>query len=124
MRTPSSTVTSPTAPPPADGIGSMSKRDPSVENVVNLNFNNNIFDNGLNVVNMSATTSIYSQYSENSRICVHLYVPELTHASDTTHTSTSDGTQTKPMTEISIKTFQDKDREFPITNWTRQNLRF
>jgi hypothetical protein len=91
----------------------MSERDPSVKNAVNPNFNDNISDNGLNVVNMSATTSIYSQYSENSRNRVHLYAPELTRAFDTTHTSTKDRTRTKPMTEIFIKTVQDKDTEFP-----------
>jgi hypothetical protein len=94
----------------------MSERDPKTKNVVNLNFNDDISDNGLTVVNMSATTSIYSQCSENSRNCVHLYAPEVTHAFDTTHTSTTDGTQTKPMTEIFIKNFQDEDAEFPTTN--------
>ncbi len=83
----------------------MSERDPNAENAVNPNFNNNIYDNGLTVVNMSATTSIYSQCFENSRNCVHLYAPELTRAFDTTHTSTTDGTGTKPMTEIFITNF-------------------
>jgi hypothetical protein len=103
-------------PAPAEGIGPMSERDPKTKNVVNLNFNDDISDNGLTVVNMSATTSIYSQCSENSRNCVHLYPPELTNAFDTTHTSTRDGTQTKPMTEIFIKNFQDEDAEFPTKN--------
>jgi hypothetical protein len=79
-------------PAPADGIGPMSERDPNAENAVNPNFNDDISNNGLTVVNMSATTSIYSQCSENSRNCVHLYAPELTRAFDTTHTSTTDGT--------------------------------
>jgi hypothetical protein len=103
-------------PAPADGIGPMSERDPNPENAVNPNFNDNISDNGLTVVNMSATTSIYSQCSENSRNCVHLYAPELTSAFDTTHTSTTNGTRTKPMTEIFITNFQDKNAEFPTTN--------
>ncbi len=94
----------------------MSERDPSVKNVINPNFNFNIYKNGLTVVNMSATTSMNSQYSENSRTHVHLYAPELTRAFDTTHTSTTDGIQTKPMMGIFIKTFQDKDMEFPTTN--------
>ena len=57
----------------------MSERDPSAKNAVNPNFNNMVSDNGLTIVNMSATTSIYSQYSEKCRNCVHLYTPELTH---------------------------------------------
>jgi hypothetical protein len=94
----------------------MSKRDPSVENAVNLNFNDSISDNVLNVVNMSATTPTYSQYSENIRNFMHLYAPELTRAFDTTPTSTSDGTRTKPMSDIFIKTIKDEDTEFPISN--------
>jgi hypothetical protein len=93
----------------------MSEHDPSAKNAVNLNFNDDITKNGLAVVNMSATTST-SQCSENSRNRVHLYAPELKRAFATTHTSTTDGTRTKPMTEIFIKTFQDKDMEFPTTN--------
>jgi hypothetical protein len=100
----------------ADGIGPMSKRDPSAENAVNLNCNDDISNNGLTVVNMSATTSINSQCTENSRNRVHLYAPEVTRSSDTTHTSTTDGTRTKPMTEIFIKNFQDNNAEFPTTN--------
>ena len=103
-------------PVPADEIGPMSERDPTAENAVNPNFNDDISNNGLDVVNMSATTSIYSQCSENSRNCVHLYAPELTRAIDTTHTSTTDGTRTKPMTEIFITNFQDENAEFPTTN--------
>jgi hypothetical protein len=103
-------------PAPADGIGPMSERDPNAENAVDLNFNDNISDNGLTVVNMSATTSTYSLCSENSRNCVHLYAPQLTRAFDTTHTSTTNGTRTKPMTEIFINNFQDKDAEFPTTS--------
>jgi hypothetical protein len=64
----------------------MSKRDPSAENAVNLNCNDDISNNGLTVVNMSATTSINSQCTENSRNRVHLYAPEVTRSSDTTHT--------------------------------------
>jgi hypothetical protein len=94
----------------------MSERDPSTKIAVNINFNDNNSDNGLTVVNMSATTSIYSQCSENRRNPVHLYAPELTHAFDTTHTSTTDRTRTKPMTEISIKNFHDEDTEFRTTN--------
>ena len=90
----------------------MSERDPDAENAVNPNFNDDISDNAPTVVNMSATTSIYSQCSENSRNCVHLYAPELTRAIDTTHTSTTDGTRTKPMTEIFITNFQDQNAEF------------
>jgi hypothetical protein len=56
----------PNCPAPADGIGPMSEHDPSVKKAVNPNFNDNISENGFTVVNMSATTSIYSQYSENS----------------------------------------------------------
>ena len=100
----------------ADGIGPMSKRDPSAENAVNLNCNDDISNNGLTVGNMSATTSINSQCTENSRNRVHLYAPEVTRSSDTTHTSTTDGTRTKPMTEIFIKNFQDNNAEFPTTN--------
>jgi hypothetical protein len=106
----------PNCPAPADGIGPMSERDHNAENAVNPNFNDNISDNGLTVANISATNSIYSQCSENSRNCVHLYVPELTRAFDTTHTSTTDGTRTKPITEIFVKNFQDKDAEFPTRN--------
>jgi hypothetical protein len=47
---------------------------------------------------------------------MHLYVPEVTRALDTTHTSTTDRTRTKPMTEIFIKNFHDEDAEFPTTN--------
>jgi hypothetical protein len=99
----------PNCPAPVDGIGPMSERDPNAENAVNPNFNNDISDNGLTVVNMSATTSIYSQCSEKSRNCVHLYAPELTRAFDTTNTSTTDGTRTKPMTEIFIKKSRDEN---------------
>jgi hypothetical protein len=59
----------------------MSERDPNAENAVDLNDDNS--DNGLTVVNMSVTTSIYSQCSENSRKCVHLYAPELACALQT-----------------------------------------
>jgi hypothetical protein len=104
------------SPAPTDEIGPMSERDPTAENAVNPNFNDDISDNGLDVVNMSATTSIYSQYSQNSRNRVHLYSPVLTRAFDTTHTSTADGTRTKPMTEIFIKNIQDEESEFPTTN--------
>ncbi len=75
----------PNCPAPADGIGPMSERDPNAKNTFDLNFNDDISDIGLTVVNMSVTTSIYSQCSENSRNCVHLYVPELTRAFDPTH---------------------------------------
>jgi hypothetical protein len=57
----------PNCPAPGDGIGPTSERDPSAENAVHLNFNDNISDNGLTIVDMSATTSIYSQCSENSK---------------------------------------------------------
>jgi hypothetical protein len=40
----------PKCPAPADGIDLMSERDPSVENAVNPNFNDNISDNGLTVI--------------------------------------------------------------------------
>ena len=106
----------PNCPAPADGIGPMSEHDPNAKNAVDFNFNDDISNNGLTAVNMSATTSIYSQCSKNSRNCVHLYAPELTRSFDTTQTSTTDGTRTKPTTEIFIKNFQDKDAEFPITN--------
>jgi hypothetical protein len=95
----------------------MSERDPSAKNAVNVTLNNDISENGLTVVNMSSTTSIYSHCSENSRNCVHLYAPELTRAFDMSHASTTDGTRTrKPMTEIFITNFQDEDTEFPTTN--------
>jgi hypothetical protein len=97
-------------------MGPTSEHDPSAKNAVHLNFNDDISDNGLTVVNKSATTSIYSHSSENSRNCVHLYAPELTRAFDTTHTSITDGTRTKPMTETFIKNFHDKDAELPTTN--------
>jgi hypothetical protein len=42
----------------------MSERDPNAENAVNPNFNDDISDSGLTVVNISATTLIYSQCSE------------------------------------------------------------
>jgi hypothetical protein len=113
-------------PAPADRIGPMSERDPSAKNAVNPNFNDDIYNNGLTIVNMSATTCIYSQCSENSGNRVHLYAPELTCAF---HTSSKDGTRTKPMMEIFIKNFQDEDTEFPTTNshppWTtRLKLQF
>ncbi len=96
----------PTCPIPADGIGLMSECDPSVENAIEPNFNDNISNNGLNLVTITATTSIYSLYSENSRNHVYLYAAILT----------ADGTRTKPMTGIFIKTFQDGDTEFPSAN--------
>ncbi|KAI2500871.1 hypothetical protein MHU86_13591 [Fragilaria crotonensis] len=40
-------------PVPHDGIGPMSARDPAFENAVNLNFNDDISDNGLDIGNMS-----------------------------------------------------------------------
>ena len=84
-------------PVPTSEIGPMSERDPPARNAVNSNFNNDICDNGLDIINMSATTSIYSQQSENSRNYVHLYdAPEHTRALDTTHFSTTDGIQAKP----------------------------
>jgi hypothetical protein len=89
---------------------------PPAQNAVNSNFNNNISDNGLDIINMSTTASIYSQQSENSRNSVNLYAPELARVFDTTHTSTTDVIRTKPITEISIKTIQDKDAELPTTN--------
>ena len=46
--------------PAADRIGPMSERNPNAENAVDLNVNDDISDNGITVVNMSATTSIYS----------------------------------------------------------------
>ncbi len=100
----------PNCPAQANGIGPMSKRDPSAKHAVTPTFNDNISANGLTIVNMSATTSIYSHNSENSRNCVYLYAPELTHAFDTTNTSTTDGTRTKPMTDIFIKTFKTNAR--------------
>ena len=54
-------------PAPADRIGPMSERDPGVENAVYPSFNDNILiDTDLNIFNMSATSSIYSQYSKYS----------------------------------------------------------
>ncbi len=47
---------------------------------------------------------------------MYLYAPDLTRAFDTTNTSTTDGTRTKPMTRIFIKNFQDEDTEFPTAN--------
>jgi hypothetical protein len=73
----------PNCPAPADGIGPMSEPDPNAKNAIDPNFNNDISDNGLTVVYMSATTSIYSQCSEKSRNRVHLYAPELARAFDT-----------------------------------------
>ncbi len=61
----------------------MSEPDPNAKNAIDPNFNNDISDNGLTVVYMSATTSIYSQCSEKSRNRVHLYAPELARAFDT-----------------------------------------
>ena len=103
----------PKYPAPADRIGPMSERDPSAKNAVHPNFNDDISDNGLTVVNLSANKSIYFQYSELSRNRAHKYAPELTRAFATSHTSTTDGSRTKPMTEIFIKTFQEEDPEFP-----------
>ncbi|KAI2493052.1 hypothetical protein MHU86_21495 [Fragilaria crotonensis] len=40
-------------PVPHDRIGPMSERDPAFENAVNLNFNDDISDNGLDIGNMS-----------------------------------------------------------------------
>jgi hypothetical protein len=64
-----------------DGIGPMSERDPGIENAVNPNFNDDICENVLAVVNMSANTSIYSPPALSSRRSVHLYMPELTRTS-------------------------------------------
>jgi hypothetical protein len=75
----------------------MSKHDPTAKNAVNPNFNDNISNNGLGVVKMSTITSI---------ICLF----------DTTHTSTSDRIQTKPMTETFNKKIQDKETGFPTTD--------
>ena len=61
-------------PTPADGIGPMSKRDPRAKNAVIPKYNNNISDKALDLDSMWATTfsTIYSQYSGNSRNCMHL----------------------------------------------------
>ncbi|KAI2489630.1 hypothetical protein MHU86_24961 [Fragilaria crotonensis] len=54
MRTPPSThADAINGPVPHDGIGPMSERDPGNENAVNPNFNDDIFDNGLDIGNMS-----------------------------------------------------------------------
>jgi hypothetical protein len=102
-------------PGPNDDIGPMSERDPGTENAVNPNFNDDICENVLAVVNMSANTSIYSPPALSSRRSVHLYMPELTRTSCTTHTAFTDGIRTKPMTEILIKTPQDEKSKFPTS---------
>ncbi len=66
------------SPVPDDEIGPMSDLDPNVQNAVNLTFNDNIFDNGFDKVNMSANASIYSQPIQSSRCSVPLYPSELT----------------------------------------------
>ena len=76
-------------PGPNDDIGPMSERDPGIENAVNPNFNDDICDNVLAVVNMSANTSIYSPPALSSRRSVHLYMPELTRTSCTTQETRS-----------------------------------
>ncbi len=93
----------------------MPEHDPSAKNAVNPNFNKGISANGLTVVNMSATTSINSQYSEKSRNCVYLCAWTHTCTWNYSHfnyrrnpNKTNDGNF--------IKTFQDKDKEFPTTN--------
>ena len=55
------------SPVPDDEIGPMSDRDPNVQNAVNLNFSDDIFDNSFDIVNMSANASIYSQPTQSSR---------------------------------------------------------
>ena len=51
-----------------------------------------------------------------THLLMHLYAPELTCAFGTTHTANLRQKQTNPMTALFIKTFQDKDTEFPTTN--------
>jgi hypothetical protein len=100
-------------PVPTSEIGPMSERDPPAKNAVSTNFNDDISDNGLDIIKMSTTNSIYSQQSENNRNSVHSYASELTRTFDTTHTSTTDGIRTTPMTDISIKTIKEKETKFP-----------
>ena len=56
-----------------------------------------------------------------THLLMHLYAPELTCAFGTTHTANLRQKQTNPMTALFIKTFQDKDTEFPTTNDTTNN---
>jgi hypothetical protein len=64
---------------------------------------------------MSATISIYSHQSENSRNSAHLYdAPELTLAFNTTHTSTDNRIRKNPMTKFFTKTIPDKETKLPL----------
>ncbi|KAI2505348.1 hypothetical protein MHU86_9054 [Fragilaria crotonensis] len=87
-----------------DGIGPMSERDPGIENAVNPNFNDDICENVLAVVNMSANTSIYSPPALSSRRSVHLYMPELTRTSCTLTLPSQTESEQNQWTEIFIKT--------------------
>ena len=80
------------SPVPDDEIGPMSDRDTNVQSAVNLNFNDDIFDNALDIVNMSANASIYSHPTQSSRCSVPLYASELTRKLGTTHTVITDRT--------------------------------
>jgi hypothetical protein len=62
----------PNCPAPSDGIGPMSERDPNGENAVDINFNDDISDDGLTVVNMSATTLSVLRIVEIVCICTRL----------------------------------------------------
>ncbi|KAI2499646.1 hypothetical protein MHU86_14827 [Fragilaria crotonensis] len=92
-----------------DGIGPMSERDPGIENAVNPNFNDDICENVLAVVNMSANTSIYSPPALSSRRSVHLYMPELTHSTDTTYASVDMLTSTFPAQPHAMSAFHRPD---------------